>query len=335
MQHIRSFFTSRSYIELDTPSLSPALIPDSTNEVFRAEYIDPWTDESKDVYLVPSHSYFLKKAVSAIKAPVFQLSKCWKNCGSAGRLSSPEFTLLEWYTPFSSCTDSAAQTEELISGLSAAAQDAPTAPAPENAASFSSLTTPFLRLSMDEAFLMYAGFALSDCKTVAQLAGRVRGLGIPEFSDNPFDDWPLDELFELILSQYIEPALPKDRGVFLMDKPSYVPSLAKNRNTDSSSDNFWKESWILYADGCRIAESERCETDSQKVRAFLEKEGKVKNATARVRHTTDPDFWKCFEGFPDCTETKVYTDRLIMLLARRKSIESILPFPFRLKTGYY
>jgi lysyl-tRNA synthetase class II len=28
-------------------------------------------------------------------------------------------------------------------------------------------------------------------------------------------------------------------------------------------------------------------------------------------------------------------DRLIMLLSEKRSIESVLPFPFRLKAGYY
>lgn len=339
LQALRNFFTSRSYIELDTPSVSPALIPDSTCEVFRAAYDDPWTDEEKDIYLVPSHEYFLKKAVAAMKTPVFQLSKCFRNCESTGRLNSPEFTLLEFYTPGTSYTDSATIIEELITSLTETVPQASSADKADEAGLAAELPRPpFVRLTMDEAFKTYAGFPLSECTSEEGLAEKAREAGIPEFPDNPFDDWPMDELFELILSQCVEPALPKDRGIFIMDRPAFVPSLAKEKQTGAGKEKkpaFWKEQWTLYVSGVKVAVSRSEETDVSRIKAYLESEGRIKNATARVKHTIDDSFWKTYESFPECSGTELHVDRLIMLLARKKSIENIIPFPFRLKTGYY
>ncbi len=313
LQKLRAFFIERGYIELDTPAMSPALIPDTTHEVFQAAYIDPWTDEEKTVFLSASHEYFLKKAVAATKSPLFQLSKCYKNCESTGRLNSPEFTLLEAYTPGTSSQDSSTLTEELLSTLLPA-------------------QFPVIRLSTDEAFSRYAGFSLSENAAPEQLAEKIRELGIPEFPDNPFDEWSSGELYELLMPQCIEPALPKDACVFITDIPAFVPYMARTK-TDGC--NFWKDCWTVYIKGIKIAVSRNEETDCKHVKAFLEKEGRIKNACARIPCTIDADFYKSFESFPECTSIELDVDRLVMLIAGKNSIESVIPFPFRLKTGYY
>lgn len=337
-QEIRTFFSKHSYIELDTPSLSPALIPDASSEVFRTFYDDPWTEEEKPVFAVPSHEYFLKKAVTALKVPVFQLSKCFRNSISADRLNSPEFTMLEFYTPGASYVESAAFTEALISSLSPMQKGGSTDNASESAfkaPGFQLPRPPYQRITMDEAFKTYAGFALSDCTNAKALAVKVRELGIPEFPDNPFDDWPVNELFELVLSQRIEPALPYT-GVFIYDQPSFVPSLAKAKEVSSKKQkNYWKEQWSLYVAGIKIAVSRSEETDTKKIKAFLENEGRNVNAAARIKPTLDLDFWKTVKELPVCSGVELNIDRLIMVLSGEKSIENIVPFPFRLKTGYY
>ena len=75
--------------------------------------------------------------------------------------------------------------------------------------------------------------------------------------------------------------------------------------------------------------------NAQKVKEYFEEEGKLKNQQAIIPHTIDEDYWKTFLDFPKCSGVAMGVDRLIMLLADKKSIESVLPFPFRLKAGYY
>ena len=42
LQAARNFFITHQYLELDTPALSPTLIPESCLEVFRTEYLKPF-----------------------------------------------------------------------------------------------------------------------------------------------------------------------------------------------------------------------------------------------------------------------------------------------------
>lgn len=333
LQKIRTFFIERRYIELDTPAMSPALIPDTAHEVFKTVYIDPWTDENKSVFLSASHEYFLKKAVASTKASVFQMSKCYRNCEPAGRLISPEFTLLEVYTPEFSCSDTMALTESLFSSLKKTADNF--LGKTDTAAGDMTTRLPFVRLSTDEVFSQYAGFVLSENSAPKQLAGMARKLGIPEFSDNPFDKWSSEELYELFMLQCIEPALPKNTGIFITDIPAFVPCLAKHKDRSGRKESFWKDCWTLYVGGTKIAISRNEETDLRTAKVFLEKEGKRKSASARVPCSLDEDFYKTYEALGECTSIELDVDRLIMLLAGKNSIESVIPFSFRLKTGYY
>ena len=107
MQNIRRFFIERGYLELDTPALSCDLIPETCLEVFKTDYIKNAAHaktagrthiQSSALYLVPSPEIYIKKIIAQHKVNVFQLSKCYRNAESCGRIHSPEFTMLEYYT---------------------------------------------------------------------------------------------------------------------------------------------------------------------------------------------------------------------------------------------
>lgn len=272
LQKLRAFFTARAFIELDTPALSPELPPDTDYGLFRTQYDDPWTGSQKQVYLLPSHRYFLTKAVAGLKSPVFQLSKCYRNGELADRLTSPEFTFLEAYMPEATSDEAAALIEALFDSL---IQDDGIVPA----------RPPYRRLTLDEAGLEYAGFQPSKYNTVKKLAEKLVELGFTDSPSNSFRDWQKEELFELLLTQCIVPALPEDKCLFITDWPS-----------------FRTEQWRLYAAGTELAAAHSEKADKNTV---------------------------------SFTSIELYADRLIMLLAHLNSVENAIPFPFRLKKGYY
>jgi lysyl-tRNA synthetase class 2 len=129
----RAFFDTRDYLETDTPLLSPDLIPESCLEVFRAERILPGRAEKKPYWLIPSPEIWMKRLIARHRTSMYQICKCFRNGESTGRLHSPEFTMLEYYTMNADYNDSLALTEELLSSLY---------PAP----------LPFLRITIEEAF---------------------------------------------------------------------------------------------------------------------------------------------------------------------------------------
>ena len=189
---------------------------------------------------------------------------------------------------------------------------------------------------MDDAFEKYAGFKLSECAKPKELAKHAKRLGIEEIPDNPFDEWPWDDLYELILVQCVEPSLPKEKPVFLYNYPVKVPCLAQAcKELGKDKKPLWKERWELYGKGIELANCYSEETDAKKVKEYFEEEGRLKESQAIIPHAIDGEYWKTFLDFPKCSGVAMGVDRLIMLLSEKRSIESVLPFPFRLKAGYY
>ena len=97
IQSLREFFIEKNFLELDTGALATNLIPETCLEVFKTEYIEPWKNESHELYLVPSPEIHIKPIIARHKIDVFQLSKCYRNVESIGKNHASKFTMLEYY----------------------------------------------------------------------------------------------------------------------------------------------------------------------------------------------------------------------------------------------
>ncbi|MDR2716537.1 MAG: LysR family transcriptional regulator [Treponema sp.] len=306
IRHIRSFFDDRGYLELDTPLLSPDLIPESCLEVFETRRILPG-GSGEPLWLIPSPEIWMKKIIARHGVNVYQMCKCFRNGESSGFLHSPEFTMLEYYTMNAGYLDSLKLTEELFQFLSP-----------------SRFNDSFERLSVAEAFARYAGFNLfaaapGGLETPASLEAAARRLGL-----NPPEGMGTAELYDLIFIHAVEPQLKHDRPVALLDYPAFVPCLARQ-----SADGKTRERWELYYNGIELANCYTEETDAQRVRDFFASETAAKERQALVKHRVDGDYWKLFEkaAFPPCSGVALGLDRLIMALCGRSRIDSVLPFP--------
>jgi len=306
IRQVRSFFNAKNYLELDTPLLSPDLIPESCLEVFETKRIKPGGG-SIPYWLIPSPEIWMKKIIAKHRVNVYQICKCFRNGESSGFLHSPEFTMLEYYTMNAGYMDSLALTEELFRNLAANAG--------------SPLCLPFERITMAEAFSRYAGFDLfAVTKTPNGLEAEALRLGLdPEHCAGQ----SIATLYDLIFIHAVEPKLKQNRPIALLDYPSFVPTLARQ-----SADNKTVERWELYFNGIELANCYSEETDPQRVRDFFESEAAAKEQQAAVKHKVDHDYWKIFEksGFPPCSGVALGLDRLIMALCSLSSIDNILPF---------
>jgi len=310
IRSIRSFFDKKKYLELDTPLLSPDLIPESCLEVFETTLIPPSGSKKHEqkLYLIPSPEIWMKKIIARHGVNVYQICKCFRNGESAGRLHSPEFTMLEYYTTDADYLDSLSITEELFSYL---ASDIP------------SLRPPFSRITVEQAFERYANINLYEAAKDANIMEKqARRLGL-----DPASGLSVQQLYDLIFIHSVEPYLKEEKTVALIDYPAFVPCLAKQ-----SKDGNTVERWELYNKGIELANCYSEETDPEKVKDFFINEGKAKKDNALVNHKIDDDYWKIFEekdgkSFPRCSGVALGVDRLIMALTDRSTIDSILPFP--------
>jgi lysyl-tRNA synthetase class 2 len=183
---------------------------------------------------------------------------------------------------------------------------------------------------MDEAFLRIAGFSLNEKLENGTLRDEARRLGLDVSGAK--DD---GEVYNLLFIHMVEPALPRDRPVALLDYPAAVPCLARLNGTDGQG--LTRQRWELYACGVELANCFSEETDAEQVRRFFLSERQEKDRAGTEPHAVDGDYWKIFwpvrspDGetlpFPRCSGVALGLDRLIMALTGHKTIDGVLSFP--------
>ncbi|MDR2468477.1 MAG: LysR family transcriptional regulator [Spirochaetaceae bacterium] len=326
-RRVRLFFDERGYLELDTPLLSPDLIPETCLEVFKTEFISAHSGvKPRELYLIPSPEIWMKRVIADTGRSVYQICKCFRNYESTGRMHNPEFTMLEYYTMNAGYLDSLAITEELFGKL----LNEPLPGSFQEAADYDALRPPFVRLTMEEAFCRYAGFSLNDALaagTLAAEAGRL-GLNMPPGTDD-------GTLYNLIFIHAVEGKLHDKRPVVLLDYPAAVPCLAA-LNPAEERKSATRQRWELYVRGIETANCYTEETDAAKINAYFKTESELKRRSARVIHHIDAEYWKIFlpkiaqgghsRPFPCCSGVAIGMDRLIMVLLGRTCIDAVLPF---------
>jgi lysyl-tRNA synthetase class 2 len=317
LQAIRSYFVERGYLEVDTPALAPSLIPESHLEVFRTRFEHP-DREPRELYLTPSPEVWIKRLLAEGVGSVFQLGKSFRNGESVGRLHSPEFTMLEYYTVEADYMDSVEITERLLDAVRDAVGEASAAyrsrkglpPTP------SELETPFERVSMSDAFARFAGEEVRYLGDIETLHAIARRHGMRSRGEDSYE-----EIFNRLFVHLVEPELPRDRPVVLYDYPAAIPTLAADK-----PESPWSQRWELYLGGIEVANCYTEERDAQRVRSFFASEG-ARKSRALVPHRVDHAYHRVFgENFPNCSGVAMGVDRLLMVLLGEQSIKRVVPF---------
>ena len=310
---IRDFFDNRGFLEVETPLLWGDLIPESTIEVFRTSYEDPHRP-SRELYLIPSPEVHMKQLLSQGSGSLYQIGKSFRNCEHPGGLHNPEFTMLEWYQTEADYRTSMGTTENLLQELASLNFPSP-------------WKGPLRRLSLAEVFWDLEKLELAPlcAEGDAPLAGwrealEARGV---ETGD---DEW--EPLFNRFFLQFIEPRLPDETPLILMDYPKRISCLAQVREGSP-----WAQRWELYLRGVELANCYTEERNPERIRAYYAKEvprstPDSKDTAIRVPHRVDSEYHRHFHpDFPRCSGVAMGLDRLLMLLAGKKSLEGVILFP--------
>jgi len=301
---IRKYFSDMGYLEVETPVLSPSLIPESYLEAFSTKIISPYRDE-KEFYLTPSPEIWMKKLLAEGSGSLFQITKSFRNSEQTGRFHNPEFTMLEWYSAGANYNEAIIITEKLLDKLAMVFN-------------CSSIKSPCIIISIKELFLKHTGIDLENFKTAELLTDAIKKAG---FGDKSNYTW--EEAFNYIFVSIIEPSLPKEKPVIVTDYPLQIPCLAKKTENEK-----WYQRWELYVNGIELANCYTEETDKTIIDAFFKEQENLKN-NSLVNHYIDKSYTEIFSNnFPDCSGVALGIDRLVMAITGASRIQDIISFTF-------
>ncbi len=311
---IRQYLTSLGLQEVQTPSLSKGIIPEASIDVFAIDQLSPQLEQTS-MFLLPSPEYYMKQMLAEGFGSIFQLSRCYRRGEVNTDRHLCEFTMLEWYAVDADYHDSLKMQEELLQHILDDARlwemvsQLPISPE-QISRQRSIIQPPCQRISLQAAFEKWANIDLS----------QAIQCGAFPASDHLIDrqQESFADAFHRILCDRIEPQLPTDQPVILIDYPSAIPSTAKK-------DGLWSQRWELYLGGMEIANC-YTEADSSQTAQLCAQESLELEAMGRAGQT-DKGFAKKIASMPPCSGNAIGIDRLLMCICAEKHIEGVIFFP--------
>jgi lysyl-tRNA synthetase class 2 len=262
-----------------------------------------------DLFLRIAPELYLKRLVVGGFERVFEINRNFRNEGISVR-HNPEFTMLEFYMAYATYEDLMALTEEMVSSLVHELFGSYTVTYSGREIDFS---TPWRRMTMEEALREFGDFDLSLISDAGRLASFAKDLEI-EGVEKDTKGKLITKIFEeLCEKKLVQPT-------FITHYPVEVSPLAK-RSTEHPEIT---ERFELYISGMEIANgfNELNDPADQKER-FLEQ---IKDKEEGVM--MDEDYITALEyGLPPTAGEGIGIDRLTMLLTDSPSIREVIFFP--------
>ncbi|AFG38593.1 amino acid--tRNA ligase-related protein [Spirochaeta africana] len=310
---LRTFFRQRGYREVETPSLAPAVIPEATIQLFETRCTG--YHGSLPLFALPSPEYYMKQLLAQGSGSIFQISRCFRNAEVLTRQHNPEFSMLEWYTVDQDYRYNLSLQQDLIRFLCDSRklwELIAQLPASSSGRLLTRelrqrLQQPIAEFSLQEAFRRWVGIDLA--------ASLKRGYLDP---DRPEE--PLEDAFHRLLVDCVEPCIPADRPVALIDYPAIVPTTGRQKPGTP-----WTERWELYIGGMEIA---NCYTEAPAVEMEKYIAGESAAIAAAGRQgQADTGYADKIRALPACSGNALGIDRLLMQLTGERSIEGVILFP--------
>lgn len=306
---IRHFFKNEGFLEIETPVISPYLIPESYLDVFKTQLKNK-LGKSQSAFLIPSPELWHKKLLAAGSGNIFEIGKSFRNTDIGSHFHNPEFTLLEWYRVDADYKDTMVDCESLLRAVFGAKFC--------YQGNKIDLTGDFERLSVSQAFEKYLRVKKDELFKKESLLkiGQEKGYRVSKT-----DQW--EELFNFIFLTDIEPKLGFGRPTLLFDYPSQFAPLAKT----SLKDSRFKERFELYICGVELADGYNELIDPVEQKKQLKKEEKLRKKLGKTHHPFDNDFINALNtGLPSCSGVALGVDRLVMILTDKTDIDQVRLF---------
>jgi lysyl-tRNA synthetase class 2 len=299
LRRIRSFFSQRDVLEVETPALSQHAVTDVHLASFSTLYRGPAAaTEGLPLFLVTSPELAMKRLLAAGSGPIFQLARVFRD-GERGRHHNPEFTMLEWYRPGWGGEALQAEVTAFLVEVAGAERC--------DRHSYASRFEEALSLDPHRA----------DLDTVRAAIER-SGLDAPAPAD-------VDEGLQLLFSHAIEPRLAgSPRPTIVYDYPRGQAALARL----SSGDPPVARRFEVYWRGLELANGFEELTDAAEQRRRFDLDREERRRRGLPVPAADERFLAALEaGLPGCSGVALGVDRLLMVMLGAHSIDEVLAFP--------
>jgi lysyl-tRNA synthetase, class II len=318
IRHIRSFFDSRGYIEVETPMLT-ALASGAAARPFLTHH----NALDIDLYARIAPELYLKRLIVGGFEKVYEINRNFRNEG-IDRSHNPEFTMLEFYEAYSDFESLMTLTETLISGLVERICGATALPYGNDQIDFAG---PWPRLSMREAIREnWPGEVAPTLEELSSSSGviacmeRLPGADSTDLRGLRSRDYGhlLGDLFERVVERYLI------NPTFIIEFPTELSPLSKQ----SESDSRFVDRFELFVAGMEIANA-FCEiNDPLDQRRRFEEQMKLREHGDEEAMIIDEDYIRALSyGMPPTAGEGVGIDRLVMILTNQPSIRDVILFP--------
>jgi len=293
LARIRTFFTARGLLEVDTPMLSAHATVDFHIDSVRA---------GDGRWLHTSPEFAMKRLLAVGSGPIWQLCHVFRS-GDLGRHHNPEFLMLEWYRPG---FDHHRLMDEMIELLIALGV------APAGAVE---------RVSYREAWLEHAGVD----PWTDDLPALIRALS--QRHDPPADsrDFDRDGWLDFGMGFVVGPQLAPTVPGFVYDFPASQAALARVRPGSPPV----AERFELFWKGLELANGFHELGDAAEQRARFEGDQKRRRETGRAAPPYDAHLIEALAaGLPQCAGVALGMDRLLMLMLGLPDVASAMSFDY-------
>ena len=323
MSAMRRHLESQDFVEVETPVLQT-----QAGGAAARPFLTKMNALSLDLSLRIAPELYLKRLLVGGMPRVFEVSRNFRNEG-LDKSHNPEFTSLEVYQAFGNYETMMELTEGLIRSLAElAAGDAGGGGDDVGAMPFGELkidyASPFEKITYAQLFEKAMGFGIDEADK-ARAECEKRGLKTKSKDGTAIDDiFVINELFEEVAEHLIDPSKP----TFVMDYPASLSPLTRPKPGTENDAVPLADRWDIFIGGMEIgpAYTELNDPDIQEAK-FREQLAGV-DAEESTFRTFDEDFVNALKvGMPPAGGLGLGMDRIVMLLADKRSIRDVLPFP--------
>lgn len=297
LHQLRAFFAARNVMEVETPLLAQATVPDPNLEVFAVA--TDVIDASPYRFLQTSPEFAMKRLLAAGSGDIFQISKAFRK-EESGRHHNPEFSLLEWYRVDWDHRMLIREVAELICQVLG--------------------RTGWQVWTYRALFQEHLSVDLCDPSI-----GRLQLLAVAHqrIGDVP-PDLDYDAALALLMSHCIEPAISDSGVVFVTEFPISQAALARTMTVDSVA---VAARFECYIDGCEVANGywEQCDVAGLTAQFLADNEQRQQKGLP-MRELDQRLLAAQAEGLPECAGVALGVDRLLALQTGVSTLAETLSF---------